>query len=132
MFSHKFIDITITCVFYTRQEECSMSVKELEREKVRPADPEKKLKEPPKYQAVFRKSTGRVCICDLNLLTDVFNISSDQAMRHLRNVLDNGRETIMAGNKDLIKTKVDQANLAAQDKKRCSMLGTAYFICEPA
>ncbi len=108
-----------------------MTVREREREIIRETEPEKKVEPPKRYQVVYSQKFTFVCGCNIGLLSEVFNLSSSQARRHIVNAIHNGKETVFEGSRDVVDTKIDQATSKAHGPDSCRMLSEVIFTREP-
>ncbi len=106
-----------------------MPVKELEREKDVVVAPKEKVEPPGKYQAVLRQDQKFICACNIELLSSVFNLSTQDARDHIIHAMVMGQSTVLVGTKDLIETKVEKATSEAA--QGCPALVSVHFTCEP-
>ncbi len=106
-----------------------MPVKELEREKDVVVAPKEKIEPPKQYQAVLRQDQKLLCVCNIELLKTVFNLSTQDARDHIIHAMVKGQSTVLIGTKDLIESKVAKAESEAA--QGCPALADVHFTCEP-
>jgi len=108
-----------------------------ERLKIKGADtkPEKKTKEPPKYQVVMvQKKQGAFIQCAACVLVEIFKKSTEAATMHAKNASDRGKESVFTGLHDVVETKAADANAAKKGRNFICALKLRHveFTTEPA
>ncbi len=75
----------------------------------------KKTQRPPKYAVLFNDHAGYAFFCSVNILRDVFNMKSEDAMSHVKEACNEGKTTIVVISKEIAESKLQQAEEARID-----------------